>query len=67
MLLEYSDFYDFSSSYPDQGDADDEVEENVLDGHGFELVLPSGATIGHRSLYRYYRSHFVASLHFCAI
>ena len=55
VLLEYTDFYDYSSSYPDEGDADEEVELNVLNDSGFELVLPSGATIGHRSLNRYYR------------
>lgn len=55
VLLEYSDYYDYSSTYPDEGDVDEEVEENILNGTGFELVLPSGATIGHRSLNRYYR------------
>lgn len=55
VLLEYSDFYDYSSSYPDGGDPDEEVEVNVINDSGFELVLPSGATVGHRSLYRYYR------------
>ena len=55
VLLEYSDFYDYSSSYPEGGEANEEVELNVINDSGFELVLPSGATIGHRSLYRYYR------------
>jgi len=55
VLLEYSDFYDYSSSYPDEGDPNEEVETNVINDSGFELVLPSGATIGHRSLNRYYR------------
>nr|CAG4646263.1 EOG090X06E3 [Macrothrix elegans] len=55
VLLEYSDFYDYSASYPDEGDPDEEVEENVLSDSGFELVLPSGAIIGHRLLSRYYR------------
>lgn len=55
VLLEYSDFYDYSSSYPEGGEANDEVELNVINDSGFELVLPSGATIGHRSLNRYYR------------
>lgn len=55
VLLEYSSFYDYSSSYPDGGDANEEVEMNVLNDSGFELILPSGATIGHRSLNRYYR------------
>nr|CAG4638452.1 EOG090X06E3 [Cyclestheria hislopi] len=56
VLLEYADFYDYSSSYPDQQDTiDQEVEVNVLDDTGFQLILPSGASIGHRSLFRYYR------------
>lgn len=55
VLLEYSDFYDYSSSYPEAGDSNEEVELSVLNDSGFELVLPSGATIGHRSLNRYYR------------
>nr|CAG4650978.1 EOG090X06E3 [Simocephalus serrulatus]SVE94242.1 EOG090X06E3 [Simocephalus serrulatus] len=55
VLLEYSDFYDYSTSYPEGGDANEEVELNVISDSGFELVLPSGATVGHRSLNRYYR------------
>lgn len=55
VLLEYSDFYDYSTSYPEGGDPNEEVEPNVINDSGFELVLPSGATIGHRSLNRYYR------------
>jgi len=55
VLLEYSDFYDFSTSYPDEGDPNEEIEVNVINDTGFELLLPSGATIGHRSLNRYYR------------
>nr|SVE78865.1 EOG090X06E3 [Daphnia lumholtzi] len=55
VLLEYSDFYDYSSSYPEDGDANEEVVTNVINDTGFELVLPSGSTIGHRSLNRYYR------------
>jgi len=61
-LIEYSRFYDYSASYPegeqglDGGDDDDEeVEINSLDDAGYELVLPSGARVGHRSLVRYYR------------
>lgn len=59
-LIEYADFYDYSSSYPDADDADvnpdEEVEMNrVGENEGYQLVLPSGATIGHRSLQRYYR------------
>jgi pre-60S factor REI1 len=62
VLLEYSDYYDYSSSYPEEGNVDDEVEENIITDSGFELVLPSGATIGHRSLYRYYRLVFFSLL-----
>lgn len=104
--LEISDFYDFSSSYPDYGspltasqrrsavsnadstddeewedtdDNDDDDVDEIVDKDGplvplsgnddadslpnneltygdslYELVLPSGARIGHRSLRRYY-------------
>ncbi|KAK8405955.1 hypothetical protein O3P69_006985 [Scylla paramamosain] len=57
-LVEYAEFYDYSASYPDAGDnvsADDEVKQTVLSGNDYQLVLPSGATVGHRSLARYYR------------
>lgn len=58
-LAEYTDFYDYSSSYPDQqeSNADEEVSIPFLDGSDFQLVLPSGATVGHRSLMRYYRQN----------
>jgi len=60
-LLEYSDYYDYSTSYPDGENSEsvdtnqEEVDLNSLDSTGLELQLPSGATIGHRSLVRYYR------------
>ncbi|KXJ70241.1 hypothetical protein RP20_CCG024391 [Aedes albopictus] len=58
-LAEYVDFYDYSTSYPDHGDEMDIDEElegpQVLDGDDFQMVLPSGAVIGHRSLLRYYK------------
>ncbi len=60
-LLEYSRFYDYSASYPegerghDDDEEDEEVEAHKLDDTGYELVLPSGARVGHRSLARYYR------------
>ncbi|KAF8581607.1 hypothetical protein K439DRAFT_214617 [Ramaria rubella] len=103
--LDISDFYDFSSSYPDavmQGkkqtkskprveeteeqdweDMDDDGEEvdEIIDEEGssnddnvdfpesqitygdtdYELVLPSGARIGHRSMRRYYAQSFSSS------
>jgi len=56
-LLEFSEFYDYSKSYPDAGEAepDDDVDIEVIDGSEYQLTLPSGATIGHRSLMRYYK------------
>ena len=63
-LAEFAHFYDYSKSYPENGqevDETDEVDEdmeidiNAIDDTGYELVLPSGAKIGHRSLVRYYR------------
>jgi len=62
-LAEFADFYDYTSSYPegqepmdaDDGEEDGEVDVDTIDDAGYELVLPSGAKIGHRSLMRYYR------------
>jgi len=58
-LAEYVDFYDYSSSYPDHQEGIDIDEDlgqpDALDGDEYQLVLPSGITIGHRSLMRYYK------------
>ncbi|KAJ1956486.1 pre-60S factor rei1 [Linderina pennispora] len=66
-VLEISDFYDFSSTYPDadQHDKDEELDEEAMAGRRSlmgsveeedgELVLPSGERIGHRTLRRYYK------------
>jgi len=63
-IVEFADFYDYSSSYPDEEKErneecttkpDGEVDLTRLDDTGYELVLPSGAKVGHRSLMRYYR------------
>ncbi|CAG9858661.1 unnamed protein product [Phyllotreta striolata] len=58
-LAEYADFYDYSSSYPDAEetsvDTNEEVSIPELDGSDYQLVLPSGAVVGHRSLMRYYK------------
>ncbi|KAL7753945.1 pre-60S factor rei1 [Sorochytrium milnesiophthora] len=75
--LEVADFYDFSSTWPDQHDASSESgqetggelarlrDDALVSGeHGIEiepltseLILPSGKSLGHRSLARYYRQH----------
>ncbi|XP_022204329.2 zinc finger protein 622 [Nilaparvata lugens] len=60
-LAEYAEYYDYSSSYPDHAESmevDEEVDVNIIDGNDYQLVLPSGATIGHRSLMKYYRQNF---------
>lgn len=58
-LLEYAEYYDYSSSYPEGEEGDKEKNDNVrldeLDDTGYLMTLPSGATVGHRSLYRYFR------------
>lgn len=55
-LAEYAEFYDYTSSYPDKvEDSNEEVDIPVIDDSDYQLVLPSGATIGHRSLMKYYK------------
>lgn len=58
-LAEYIDFYDYSASYPDADedalDKDHEVKIPELQDDDYQLVLPSGAVLGHRSLIRYFR------------
>ena len=58
-LLEFEDFYDFTASYPDGDHCENEEPVEVMqitdtDEDGF-LKLPSGDTIGHRALARYFR------------
>lgn len=60
LLLEYADFFDYSKSYPDAAstDKDEEVSIPVLDqDENWQLVLPSGSVIGHRSLLKYYKQN----------
>ncbi|CAH0560373.1 unnamed protein product [Brassicogethes aeneus] len=57
-LAEYADFYDYSSSYPDaekESNIDEELDVPELEASEYQLVLPSGAVVGHRSLMRYYK------------
>ena len=70
-IAEYADFYDYSTSYPDNENdeneeitshTDGEVDLAQLDDSGYELVLPSGAKVGHRSLMRYYRYVLVSTM-----
>uniref|UniRef100_A0A672FTA8 Cytoplasmic 60S subunit biogenesis factor ZNF622 n=1 Tax=Salarias fasciatus TaxID=181472 RepID=A0A672FTA8_SALFA len=67
--LEFADFYDFRSSYPDRKEGEDAVMDDdelpddkalEYDDDTLELTLPSGAKIGHRSLMRYYKQRFGA-------
>ncbi|XP_059801601.1 cytoplasmic 60S subunit biogenesis factor ZNF622 isoform X1 [Hypanus sabinus] len=66
--IEFADFYDFSESYPDQNGDDVAMKTSEVpcrnleyNEETMELVLPSGARIGHRSLLRYYKQHFGTS------
>jgi len=62
-VLEYADFYDYrvdTSSEGDEEGAECErrvpgIGETELDDTGFQLVLPSGCTVGHRTLQMYFR------------
>lgn len=64
-VLEYADFYDFSSSYPDynpdEENRSDEIQgkENTLtvNEQTLELCLPSGAKIGHRNMHHIYKQN----------
>ena len=64
-VLEFSDFYDFTSSYPDgnillDGESSEFfAEESALfiSEKTGELCLSSGAKIGHRSLKNYYKQN----------
>lgn len=61
-ILEYADFYDFSSSYPDYDPSEEsgsvEIERDntlAVDEQTLELCLPSGAKIGHRDFRHIYK------------
>ncbi|KAI9473053.1 C2H2 type zinc-finger-domain-containing protein [Coemansia mojavensis] len=68
-ILEISDFYDFSSTYPDAAEHNGSEDVDMFDGvsgrsklmnqhleeEDGELVLPNGNRVGHRSLQRYYK------------
>lgn len=64
-VLEYAEFYDFSSSYPDSNENEDSGDENIeinedavaVDDITGELCLPSGARAGHRDFRKYYKQH----------
>jgi len=62
-IAEFAEFYDYTSSYPEEGKneeaakGEEEIDITQLDDAGYQLTLPSGATIGHRSLMRYYRQN----------
>jgi len=59
-LFEYTDFYDYSSSYPEeeQGNPDEIYQpEPAHFNENMQLVLPSGVTLGHRALKIYYKQY----------
>ena len=64
-VLEYADFYDFSSSYPDynpdEENNSDEIQAKedalTVNEQTLELCLPSGAKIGHRNMRHIYKQN----------
>ncbi|EGD83548.1 zinc finger protein [Salpingoeca rosetta] len=69
--LELGDFYDFSSTYPDNAalsDADRDASLDVVPVQdpsgglrltsGLALALPSGVSVAHRTMQRYHRQRF---------
>jgi pre-60S factor REI1 len=63
--LEFADFYDYRTSYPDHPSVGEDEEEmpdsRVCVNDNLELVLPSGVTLGHRSLKHYYKQNLSLS------
>ncbi|RNA28700.1 zinc finger protein 622-like [Brachionus plicatilis] len=67
-LVEYADFYSYGEETDDDYEIVDDsdlnmsqlsvVDDQIINNEGFELVLPSGSKIGHRSLFRYYKQSF---------
>ncbi|XP_012523679.2 zinc finger protein 622 [Monomorium pharaonis] len=63
-MLEYSSFYDYSSSYPVDENGDSVVDEElpvippeILDDGSYTMMLPSGKMIVHRDLAFYYKQN----------
>lgn len=63
--LEFAEFYDFRPSYPDYdpsnlGTEDEQVVDDTpqFDQDNYQLVLSSGAKLGHRSMKLYYKQKF---------
>lgn len=54
-LEEFEDFYDFSSTYKED---ENEDENKIHVSHIGELVLNDGRTVGHRDFRRYYKQHY---------
>lgn len=63
--LEYAEFYDYSKSYPDYkgdignkaGEEDAVPDSSLKVNEDLELVLPSGAKVGHRAMKQIYKQH----------
>ncbi|EFA84046.1 C2H2-type zinc finger-containing protein [Heterostelium album PN500] len=54
---EYIEFYDFTNSYKDRSNPDDELKDNLVITEG-EMILPDGTVIGHRDYAVYYKQHY---------
>uniref|UniRef100_A0A2L2Y1E3 Zinc finger protein 622 n=1 Tax=Parasteatoda tepidariorum TaxID=114398 RepID=A0A2L2Y1E3_PARTP len=56
-LLDYADLYDYSKVESEDEPVDVAEMDELLSDADYELVLPSGATVGHRSLSLYYKQN----------
>ncbi|KRZ92900.1 Protein disulfide-isomerase, partial [Trichinella sp. T8] len=57
-MLEYSDFYNYEYETSSDDESDDGYDLSLLEsGDPYHLTLPSGAVIGHRSLFRYFKQN----------
>ena len=57
--LEYAEFYDYSTSYPDHAGSEENAsklpDSSLAVSNDLELVLPSGSKVGHRALKHLYK------------
>uniref|UniRef100_A0A0N5BFR1 C2H2-type domain-containing protein n=1 Tax=Strongyloides papillosus TaxID=174720 RepID=A0A0N5BFR1_STREA len=55
-IIEYYEFYDYSPLF-DENDEEFIDQDNPMIDEGYSLILPSGTSIGHRSLQQYYKQN----------
>ena len=61
---QFGDFYDFSTSYPDNEQNEDQqlpLTSKLTLSDDMSLILPSGARVGHRAFKHIYKQHLTPS------